>query len=336
MRPINSIAGTLQRIIKESEQLKSQKGYQVQFYNCWNQDNEEMYWNQFINSKGFLKQHPTIKIAFFSVFGNRRIIDKVDTDIKVFYTAENLKSGKYRHYSDNCLCHNEIDLAMGFEVFQDPRYIRFPLWMDYMFRPEWDEEQIISKCRELRHPQIGADFERKFCCMVASNPGDGLRKQMYELLSSLGQVDSAGRYLHNDNSLVDLYGNDKLNYISHYSFNICPENTDAYGYVTEKIFESIMCGCIPIYWGSNLDPEPNILNRDAMILWDRKDNGASAIVKISELISNPRMLKEFMMQPRLINGAEDVILQTFKTIKDRLSTLIVEAANISTNSTFSD
>ncbi|MBC7742933.1 MAG: hypothetical protein H7061_12105 [Bdellovibrionaceae bacterium] len=49
---------------------------------------------------------------------------------------------------------------------------------------------------------------------------------------------------------------DKLLVLKNYRFSICYEN--AYGipgYVTEKIFDSLSAGCIPIYWGA-----PNIKN----------------------------------------------------------------------------
>jgi hypothetical protein len=37
-----------------------------------------------------------------------------------------------------------------------------------------------------------------------------------------------------------------------YRFSICYENVrDVSGYVTEKIFDSMRCGCVPIYWGAN-------------------------------------------------------------------------------------
>ena len=37
-----------------------------------------------------------------------------------------------------------------------------------------------------------------------------------------------------------------------YRFSICYENVrDVPGYVTEKIFDSMRGGCVPIYWGAN-------------------------------------------------------------------------------------
>lgn len=51
------------------------------------------------------------------------------------------------------------------------------------------------------------------------------------------------------------HAKNKINILSQYKFNICYENiSDAKGWVTEKIFDSLRAGTVPIYWGaSNID-----------------------------------------------------------------------------------
>ena len=281
------------------------------------QPNEQMYWNQFITSRHLLPEGK--KVAVFSVFGDRSIIDKVHTDVKFFYSAENLKRINFAEYADHALGNKSIDLAMGFEVFEDPRYVRFPLWMDYVFPAESSEEGIRKICKQLRFPNI--DGKDKFCCMIASNSADGLRKEMFEQISKVANVDSAGRYLHNDNSLQIEFGDNKTAYMQKYALNICPENTSAYGYTTEKVFEAISVGCIPVYWGAEY-ADKAVINDNAIIRWDRKDGGESALKQIQELHDNPKMMKEFLEQPRLLPAAEEYILDTFATIESKLRTII--------------
>lgn len=43
---------------------------------------------------------------------------------------------------------------------------------------------------------------------------------------------------------------DKMELLKKYKFSICFENTIFGGYVTEKIFDSMFSGCIPVYWGA--------------------------------------------------------------------------------------
>lgn len=59
----------------------------------------------------------------------------------------------------------------------------------------------------------------------------------------------------------------KLDVLKNYKFSICYENAkDIPGYVTEKIFDSLAAGCIPVYWGA-----PNITDYvDENCFIDRK------------------------------------------------------------------
>lgn len=314
---LGKIKNAYKQYLCNKEQLQTQAPYQVQFYNCWDQPNEQMYWRQFIEGR-----HLPIgdkKVAIFSVFGDRSLIRKVDADVKIFYSAENLKRTNFAQYADHALGERCIDLAMGFEVFEDPRYIRFPLWMDYIFPADCTDAEIRAKCEQLRYPKMQAN--RMFCCMVASNSADGLRDDMFNAISKIAHVDSAGKYLHNDDSLVNEFEDNKQEYLKSYLFNICPENTAAYGYTTEKIFEAISCGCIPIYWGAEL-ADKDVINADALIFWDRKNDGKEALKRIAELHANPKLLEEFLNQPRLMHTAEEYILDTFSSIESKLRTII--------------
>lgn len=299
-------------------QKREQGAYQVQFYNMWDGFvRDGAYWSRFLKAKGLLDSGKSV--AVFSCIGPRYMMDLVHTDVKIFFTGENVKRSSLLKYADHALRNQSINLAMGFEVFEDPRYLRFPLWMDYMFQPEWTADEIRTKCEQLRFPNI--QDKRKFCCMVSTNSADGLRKEMMEAISQIAHVDSGGLYMHNDDSLQTEYKDDKLAYLQSYSFNICPENTLVYGYTTEKVFEAISVGCIPIYWGADF-ADKDVINENAVIRWDRKDGGQSALKQIQELYANPKMLNEFLTQPRLLPTAEEYILDTFATIESKLRTII--------------
>lgn len=317
MKIIRKIVSAYTGYMHNKEQLVAQSAYKVQFYNCWDQPNEQMYWNQFITSRNMLPEGGTT--AVFSVFGDRGLIRKVAADVKIFYSAENLKHVNFAQYADHALGEHCIDLAMGFEVFEDPRYIRFPLWMDYMFPADSTEKEIRAICEKLRFPQM--QLNRKFCCMVASNSADGLRDDMFNAISQIGHVDSAGRHLHNDDSLIKEFGDNKVAYLQSYLFNICPENTSAYGYTTEKLFEALSCGCIPIYWGADF-ADKAVINEDAIIRWNKNDQGRAALKQIKELYSNQKLLQEFLSQPRLLPTAEEYILDIYTTIESKLREII--------------
>lgn len=51
---INKILRLKNNLIDINRQIKKQKQYQIQFYNCWDQKNEDMYWGQFVQSRNLL------------------------------------------------------------------------------------------------------------------------------------------------------------------------------------------------------------------------------------------------------------------------------------------
>ena len=246
-----------------------------------------------------------------SVFGNRNVLDHVP-GIKVFFSGENVHFAPYDEYADYLLRDKGVDLALGFEYFQDKRYLRFPLWLLYMFDPTSTREDIVAKCNALRFPVIS---ERpRFCGMIASHDPNGLRKVIVDEVEIIAPVSCAGKYLHNDDSLKTEFGDDKIDYLRCFKFNICPENSNSSGYVTEKLFEAISAGCVPIYWGSYNHPEPQIINPEAVVFWKKDQDNEDVLRRIDHLCSCPEEMDEILHLPRLLNGAEDVIWEMFQSL----------------------
>ncbi len=198
--PVHIVKSKSKQLVKACKQIRDSRSNQVKYFNTWMEFTYDgtAYWHRYFKTKGFLDSGKTF--AVFSCFGPRYIIDWVKSDVKIFITGENLKRGDLSRWVDHALRKPEIDLAMGFEVFEDPRYIRFPLWMDYMFPPESIESDIRAKCELLRFPNV--ERKTKFCSLVAMNPADGLREDMYNALTKIAHVDCPGQFLHNDDSLL--------------------------------------------------------------------------------------------------------------------------------------
>ena len=300
------------------KQVELNQGRQVQFYNFWPQALNEMYWSRWFEARPYLLQgHPELKVGFFSVFGSRELIHHTNCDINVFYSAENLKVASYRGYVDAFLDEQKIDLSMGFEDFEDERYCRFPNWMDVFFLKQ---EDVPTVCRQLRFPDISQ--KTRYAALVSSHDGGGLRTSMLDGMEKYGIISCAGKYRHNDDSLKSEFNDNKMGYLKQFCFNICPENSNAWGYVTEKIFQAINSGCIPVYWGSCNRPEPEVLNKDAIVFWKPGDENRESLRLIEDLTSNPRMMKEFLSQPRLLPTAEEYISSHLSAVERKISSLI--------------
>lgn len=311
---------THKKAIFEEYQRQTERNYHdICFYNWWPiEDYTSLWLYRFVKNNG-LCQTANKPIIFCSVFGDREVLSHVNDGFKIFFTGENLQSPQWAQYSDGLLEDKNCALSIGFDEFEDNRYLRFPLWLTYVFEPELDEKKIRERCEQLRYPTIG--YREKFACLIARADTSGVRTAMYEGLKGIERIDCPSELFHNDESLIEQFEDDKVKYMQQYLFNICPENSNADGYCTEKVFEAIAAGCIPIYWGSYNRPEEKILNPNAIIFWDKDSDGSEAIHKIRELYEEPGKMKEFMRQPRLLPNAEEEIIRMMNELKNRITML---------------
>ncbi|PDW37841.1 fucosyltransferase [Helicobacter pylori] len=197
------------------------------------------------------------------VFGNpleqaRKILSYQNTK-RVFYTGENEAPN-----------FNLFDYAIGFDELNfNDRYLRMPLYYAYLhykaeivndttspYKLKADSLYTLKKPShnfKENHPHLCAlihnksdPLKRGFASFVASNANAPVRNAFYEALNSIEPVASGG-------SVKNTLGynvKNKNEFLSQYKFNLCFENTQGYGYVTEKIIDAYFSHTIPIYWGS--------------------------------------------------------------------------------------
>jgi len=295
------------------EQYSAQRDRSLRVYNWWQQPLDEIWLCRFIKSNHLLPDDKILNIV--SVFGRKDITRYLKEGATVFFTGENIHY-RFEEYADYCLKNNRAQLGLGFDEFESDNYLRFPLWLIYMFSPEMSEVDIRKRCEELRFPQIGN--RTLFASMIARYDWFGNRMEICSSLENIAPVSCPSMVNHNDDTLKTIYHDDKAAYLQQFAFNICPENTNSGGYVTEKIFEAISSGCIPIYWGSYNHPEPEIINPEAVIYWDKNGDNAKNLKIIEDLWTHKNLLDEFLHQPRLLHSAEDIITARFDALKSKL------------------
>jgi len=106
-----------------------------------------------------------------------------------------------------------------------------------------------------------ADFaQKKLCAIIAGNKDSDNPKSLYRERKQV--ISFFTRNYPND---LDLYGPDWSGYalwrgqakskwetLKNYKFSFCYENVrNQRGYVTEKIFDCMVAGCVPVYWGAS-------------------------------------------------------------------------------------
>jgi GR25 family glycosyltransferase involved in LPS biosynthesis len=144
-----------------------------------------------------------------------------------------------------------IDLYLSSEIKEDNRHMRLPIWMLFL---KWWNRGLESTNEEIMNP-IGLPVD------LAIKPHSisfDKRTEVFLQFSKKHKVNSGGQLYNNiGGPLHALYGGGgggdtaKHLFLEKHKYNICFENSQAPGYVTEKLLHAKMAGCIPIYWGDN-------------------------------------------------------------------------------------
>ncbi len=321
---------------KKSRQLKRQienatgENY-FQLINWW--ETEEVQHHRFRLFIEHYHLNPQKKpIVFFSVFGKREFTKFGKGKIKIFFSGESLQPNSFtwcQPYRDYCL--DEMSLSLGYDTLPFDNYYRFPVWIFYSwFKPSVSYGEIKACIREINNKnyrlankqELKSSANSQFAALLARHDKlTTVRGDLVRLLNQIQSVCCAGKYLHNTDELQTKYQNDKQEYLRQFRFNICPENSNSKGYTTEKIFDAIRAGCIPIYWGSEGCPEPEILNQDAILFYD-PDNPDALLQQVRRLESDPEYYAEFISRPPFKEDAADKIWQMIDGLRDKLEKVI--------------
>lgn len=123
----------------------------------------------------------------------------------------------------------------------ETRHLRVPTWRQVIGDPG---RLLVSS------PPDISEFQRRpgFCAQVVSNPKGLFRNRLFRRLGKRRPVSSGGRAFNNIGGPVA----DKRSFLRKHRFCLAIENSSSSGYVTEKLTDAFLAGCIPIYWG---DPE---------------------------------------------------------------------------------
>jgi hypothetical protein len=98
------------------------------------------------------------------------------------------------------------------------------------------------------------------------------------------------------------WGNNHI-FMHKYRFALVMENAKTVGYLTEKILNAFLAGCIPIYYGT--DEVFDVFNRKSFIYYDINDP-APSLERIAFLESNRTAYDEMLKEPILANGTQTI------------------------------
>jgi glycosyltransferase involved in cell wall biosynthesis len=282
------------------------KDSNIRYYNFWALSKAEDCWfTKFINHRNINIDQKIIN--FLSVYGSPQTVWFVKRP-KIFFSGENIFSKYFPAHNRYIKTYRkDYDLSLGFNYLEDKSYLRLPLWILYIIPPDADFQTIETLINQYNDPQLRLRENRKnFCANISRHDINGMRKSIIELLNPIHTVACAGDFLNNTRDLKEKYNDDKLKYLKTFKLNICPENSNDKGYVTEKLFEAITSGSIPIYWGSDNHPESTIINQEAVLFYD-ENNPQALFEKVQELYSDEKAYETFChIKPFKDNAAEEI------------------------------
>ena len=287
-------------------------------YNQWGPEDLEQQW--FVR---FLRHHfpdnQTV-VNFFGPVSTPFFIKRQFEGKKVFYTGEDVEHPGTQlalYYGDYCLDHT--DLSLGFGQVQHARYLRFPYWILTTFSPEDDAAAIRERIKQINESHFEKSRE---CVLINKHDPAGTRELVYNGVKDILDVKLAGQWRNNTRELWDDFGNDKEAYLRTFKFNICAENNNTKDYVTEKIFDAFMADCIPLYYGALNDPEPGLINREAVIFWNKEGKNEENREIIRELKQNESFYREFMSRPKLLPAAEAYVIDRYAKLKEHFARIL--------------
>ncbi len=187
-------------------------------------------------------------------------------------------------------------------------------------------------------------WDRNFCSFIYSQDslGDGakLRKKFCERLMSYRHVDCPGKVLHNldsdllsDRHDVTSWHETKIRFLSNYKFNIAFENSDARGYITEKLIDCYMANTVPIYWGSRGDVSP--FPKESMICAHDYDSLDALIERIKEVDQNQELYLK-MLNANPFRMSKNAPFADFEELLCNFLTSVVEASVSTAHCAWSD
>jgi len=230
-----------------------------------------------LNDYNFIEDYINPDLVVYSCFGERHL-DYTHSKL-LFYCGENV-------IPDFNIC----DFAISSVKIQ---YENRNLWIPCSHISTLSH--VPDNTREIT-PEL---LNRKFCSFIYSQDklgkGAKYRKIFCEqLMQKYKHVDCPGRILHNMESELLTKREDfqnwhasKLHFLNGYKFNIAFENSDAPGYITEKLSDCYIANTVPIYWGSSADIAP--YPKESMICANNYNSIDDLIARIIEVDNNDEL-----------------------------------------------
>jgi GR25 family glycosyltransferase involved in LPS biosynthesis len=248
---------------------------------------------------------------------------------KIFFSAENWGIPK----------ENTYDLHLTPYRIENEKHMRLPTWMIFIdwfntsagldtIQKDDNPNRMPLRLAMNSHPKSFND-RTDFCGFVVSNPISKFRNDAFKALDSYKRVNSGGELYNNIGTRLSLkYPGGgcgdipKYNFFSNHKFALSFENSQASGYITEKLLHSKMAGCVPLYWGDK-DTDSDFVS-GSFINVSQMTSPEQIVKVVQKLEENPEICSKIASTPIL----DEEKKQNALNIISKLSKRILELAGV--------
>jgi len=256
-----------------------------------------------------------------------------DSIPKIYFSAENWTKPNS----------TSIKLFLTSSRIEDETHMRIPTWMTFI---DWfsgsktlpenindNPIRIPLHFAVTPHSTLFKDRE-DFCAFVVSNPICSFRNETFKAINEYKKVNSGGALYNNIGGQLSLkYAGggcgdiSKYNFFSRHKFTISFENSQADGYITEKVLHAKMAGCVPLYWGDK-DTNTDFVNGSIVNL-SMFDNPEQILEVIKKLEENPDLCSKIATTPILNNEKKQAALDIISKIAKKLIEIARPSSQVS-------
>lgn len=222
-----------------------------------------------------------------------------------------------------------IQLYLSCSPKEDKKHLRFPTWMWFIdwytsrdslpFASSRDNPTRIPLSFATRPHPISYLQRPAFCGFVVSNPVCEIRNRVFHTVNEYKKVNSGGSLYNNiGGPLSRLYPGggagdlSKHQFFTKHRFTLSFENSQAEGYVTEKLLHAKMAGCIPIYWGDQKVDQDFV--GDSFVQVSHLSDPKDILEKIKQLENNLKECERLSTTPLLNEEKMESALSQLKKI----------------------
>ena len=235
--------------------------------------------------------------------GEFNVMTCVENCIAHTHYAHHTKYGDYGDPNIQIYIYNHID-----ELVKTDTYIAIPMiWIRLYF--------LKTFYNSIQPTHNLSKEEQQFSILLSANwRNSDVKQSVAQTLNRLGSVVTINQFRQTMYYESCYFTEKFVNFVSRFRFVLVCENSEAPGYITEKIFIPFFARVIPIYWGNN----PEKYFEDGCYIDAKKMNLNELFLKVKELLEDDEKYEAMVNYPKIKKEADfDYVSEVISFIMEK-------------------